>query len=222
MVGDNRLPSRGRTAADTRPMTLAKHVLSNVYASWLRATRPLRTGARRVSAHAHLSSAVMHPVSPSVVVLGKADVYGTGNIQLGEDLLLYPNLYLETQGTGRIMIGDGVVISTGAHLVAMDLIQIGSGTMIGEYVSVRDANHLRTAGFPMRSSGYVAAPITIGKEVWIGRGVVVLKGVTIGDGATIGANAVVTRDVEAGHTVVGVPAAPVHRTIPQLSDQNRR
>lgn len=210
-MADNRRLSRGKNAADTGIMTLAKNALSSFYASWLKTTSSLRRRVRRIGAHAHLASAVTHPVSASVVVLGKPEVYGTGDIKLGEDLLLYPSLYLETQGSGRIVVEDGVVISTGVHLVAMESIHIGPGTMIGEYVSIRDANHLRTADLPMRYSGHVAAPISIGREVWIGRGVVVLKGVTIGDGATIGANAVVTRDVAAGQTVVGVPASPINR-----------
>ena len=40
----------------------------------------------------------------------------------------------------------------------------------------------------------------------IGSGAVILGGVTIGAGARVGAGAVVSRDVEAGATVVGVPA----------------
>ena len=54
-----------------------------------------------------------------------------------------------------------------------------------------------------------ATPITIGDEVWIGRGVTILAGTNIGDGATVGANAVVTRDVPAGMTVVGIPARAI-------------
>ncbi len=47
---------------------------------------------------------------------------------------------------------------------------------------------------------------TLGEDVLIGAGAVILGGVFIGDGAKIGANAVVTSDVPAGKTAVGIPA----------------
>ena len=41
-----------------------------------------------------------------------------------------------------------------------------------------------------------------------GSSAILLPGVTVGDGAVIGAGSVVTRDVEAGVTVMGNPARP--------------
>ena len=142
-------------------------------------------------------------------MLGRIWVYGSGHIRIGENVLLYPGVHLETQGKARIELGDDVVISRGAHLVAMAGVTVGKGTLIGEYTSIRDANHMRDPGQPIRDSGYNAKPIRIGDEVWIGRGVTILGGVTIGDKATVGANAVVTRDVPEGVTVVGIPASPI-------------
>jgi serine O-acetyltransferase len=51
----------------------------------------------------------------------------------------------------------------------------------------------------------------IGGHVDIGAGAKVLGGVTIGDHACIGANAVVTRDVPAHATAVGIPARVLRR-----------
>ncbi len=175
----------------------------------LRATSSLRTYGGRLYYHAALSARLNRALPVSAVVMGRAAVHGTGAVQFGTDTLLYPELYLETRGAATITVGDRVVLSTGVHLVAMSGISIGDGTMIGEYTSIRDANHSRVQGVTLRDARHTAKPIVLGAEVWVGRGVTILGGVNIGDGATIGANAVVTRDVPARAVVAGVPARPI-------------
>jgi acetyltransferase-like isoleucine patch superfamily enzyme len=186
-----------------------KSLLSNLLSGLLRIAAPLREGLARLYAYASLAADLDESLPASVVVLGRIWVYGSRHIRIGENVLLYPGVHLETQGDARIELGDEVVISRGAHLVAMAGVTVGKGTLIGEYTSIRDANHMRDPGQTIRDSSYSAKPITIGDEVWIGRGVTVLGGVTIGDKATIGANAVVTRDIPEGVTVVGIPASPI-------------
>ena len=172
----------------------------------LRATASLRTYAGRLYHHAALSAHLKYALPVSTVVMGSVKAHGTGAVKFGKEILIYPDLYLETRGEATITIGDGAVLSTGIHLVAMSGIVIGAGTMIGEYTSIRDANHSRDSAASLRNAGHSAKPIVLGSEVWVGRGVTILGGVTIGDGATIGANAVVTKDVPASATVAGVPA----------------
>jgi acetyltransferase-like isoleucine patch superfamily enzyme len=144
--------------------------------------------------------------------MGTVELHGSRRIHLGQELYVYPGQYWETQGEGSLCIEDRVVISRGVHLVAHAGVHIGAGTMIGEYASIRDANH-RRGGAPsdLRVSGHESAAIRVGRGVWIGRGAAILAGVQIGDGAVIAANAVVTRDVAAGAVVGGVPARPLHR-----------
>lgn len=203
-AGEDDSPSAARSRIVKRALSA---ILSTVY----RSTSKARTHLVRIRSHAKLASSVASRVDDTVVVMGPPEVHGTGSIQVGINVLIYPALYLETEETGSIEIGDGVVISRGVHIVSRSRVVIGDGAMIGEYSSIRDANHLRVPGLTVRESGHVSSPIYIGREVWIGRGVTVLGGVTIGDGATIGANAVVTRDVPAGATVAGVPARPISR-----------
>jgi acetyltransferase-like isoleucine patch superfamily enzyme len=186
-----------------------KGPLSGALASVLRSTRGLRKNLTRLYAHAALSADVAGGAPASLVIEGQAFVDGTRNVRFGENVLLYSGLHLETQHDARIEIGNDVVISRGVHIVAMAAVTIGTGSMIGEYSSIRDANHQRSGEATIRQSGHTARPIVIGKEVWIGRGVTVLGGVTIGDGATVGANAVVTKDVPPGAIVAGVPAIPI-------------
>jgi acetyltransferase-like isoleucine patch superfamily enzyme len=164
------------------------------------------TPLRRAWWHALLGTRIGNAVPLDLVLLGAVEVHGTGDIEIGTNSYFFPGAYLETHGRGKIRIGKGVVLSRGVHIVAFDVVEIGEGSMIGEYTSIRDANHLRENNTPLRMSTHTALPIRIGREVWIGRGCAVLGGVSIGGYATAGANSVVTRDIPAGETHAGVPA----------------
>ena len=162
--------------------------------------------ARRLWANARLNSVLGSTVHPSVVVLSTPELHGTRQITLGTNLYLYRDLYFETQESGYIKIGNDVVLSRGVHLVAFAEIILEDGVMIGEYSSIRDANHRIVDGSSVRHSGHLGKPVHICRNVWIGRGVTILGGVTIGEGAVIGANAVVTKNIPAGAVAVGIPA----------------
>jgi acetyltransferase-like isoleucine patch superfamily enzyme len=185
-----------------------KAVLVMLLLPFARLLRGLQ-GARQLWAFSSLQAGLRQILDRSVVVLGCPELQGTRNIRLGRNLFFYRDVYLETRQDGAIVLGDDVVLSRGVHLVAFDGIQIGAGSMIGEYASIRDANHKFGAGLVLRESGHSARPIVIGRNVWIGRGVTILPGVRIGDDAVIGANAVVTRDVAAASVAAGVPARSI-------------
>lgn len=51
----------------------------------------------------------------------------------------------------------------------------------------------------------------LGSGIFIGSGAKVVGEIQLGDGSRVGANAVVLHDVEAGTTVVGIPARPVRK-----------
>jgi acetyltransferase-like isoleucine patch superfamily enzyme len=191
---------------------LTKQIASAVLTPVAQACNRL-DGWRRLWAYSRLRAALGGRLDPSVVVLGMPELHGTVNLWLGKELYLYRGLYLETQGQGRIEIGSGAVLSRGVHIVSYDSVVLGEGVMVGEYSSLRDANHRVATGQSARNTGHQAKPIRIGKDAWIGRGVAILPGVTIGEGAVVGANAVVTKDVAAGDVVAGVPARPIRKPL---------
>ena len=130
-----------------------------------------------------------------------------GALDLGELVSVGWNVEISVQ-CGRLEIGDRTFIGSGCTLVARDIISIGEDVLIAERVSIRDQDHA-VSGTTISASGFVTAPIRIGRGAWIGAGAIVLRGVTIGDGAVVGANAVVTRDVPPLGIVAGVPARPI-------------
>jgi maltose O-acetyltransferase len=76
--------------------------------------------------------------------------------------------------------------------------------MIGPKVQIYTAYHPLDPA--LRLSGKeLAAPVTIGNNVWLGGGSIICPKVAIGDNTTIGAGSVVTRDIPAIVFAAGNP-----------------
>lgn len=81
---------------------------------------------------------------------------------------------------------------------------IGETAVIGDTVTIYQ--HVTLGGTnPVDGKGGKRHPTILDGAV-IGSGAQVLGPITVGEGARVGANAVVTRDVPAGATMVGIPA----------------
>jgi serine O-acetyltransferase len=105
----------------------------------------------------------------------------------------------------------GVEIHPGALIGRRLFIDHGMGVVIGETAVIGDdvlLYHGVTLGGRAAGEAGRRHP-RLGDGVLVGAGAKILGPVVVGDGARIGANAVVTRDVAAGVTVVGVPAHPI-------------
>lgn len=115
------------------------------------------------------------------------------------------NVTIDVPLGGKLIIREGTRISIGSYISASDGITIGRNVLIGEYSSVRDADHGIKMGEFIKNQHLTKRSIWIGNDVWVGRGVIILKGINVGSGSVIGANAVVTRSTEPNEIVVGNP-----------------
>ena len=122
-------------------------------------------------------------------VSGRIALYRMMGIRIGRD----------------VFVGFGIEFDTNHS----ELIEIGNHVTISHRCIV--ASHMATSSDTPLRRLYPdsAAPVRIGNGAWICTGAILLPGVTIGENALVAAGAVVTRDVEAGTLVAGVPAVPV-------------
>lgn len=118
---------------------------------------------------------------------------------------------------GRFL--TGVEIHPGATIGRRFVIDHGQGVVIGETSDIGDDVTLYQSvtlggvapSIDSRSQVSVKRHPTILANAIIGSGAQVLGPITVGEGARVGANSVVTRDVPAGATAVGIPAHLIDR-----------
>lgn len=111
------------------------------------------------------------------------------------------------------VVGAGVHVGNfgefkNAHLAAG--VKVGHFGYLGD-VTVGEGTNIGAGTVVANFDGQRKHATTIGSGAFIGSDTVLRAPVTIGDGAATGAGSVVTQDVPAGVTVVGVPARPIIR-----------
>lgn len=119
------------------------------------------------------------------------------------------NIYGDCRIGKDCVIGAFVEIGPGVRIGDRCRVQsktyIPKGVFIGDDVFIGpDVTFLNDKKPP--SEGVHWAEIYVKDGVSIGGGALILPGVVLGEGCMIGAGAVVTKDVQPGETVVGVPA----------------
>lgn len=107
----------------------------------------------------------------------------------------------------NIQIGEGTIIGDHATLDGRAPLTIGSHVDIASGVMILNSQH--DLDDPHFSA--IEKPVTIGDYVFIGPRAIILPGVTLAKGATVAAGAIVTKDVEAGTIVAGIPAKPMRK-----------
>ena len=102
-------------------------------------------------------------------------------------------------GPGSVVLGLAHLspfVRLGAHGLVSYNASVGHDTTFGDHASVMP-------------NAAVSGQVVAGDRVLVGSGAAVREGVRLGDDVRIGAGAAVVGDVDAGLTVVGVPARPL-------------
>lgn len=121
-------------------------------------------------------------------IYGSAQIWYPPNLKIGENVILGPRVICYNQGF--ISIGDGSVISQGAHLCA-------------------SSHDISDPNFQL-----ITRPIAIGSRVWIAADAFVGPGVTVETGAVLGACAALFCNAEEWAVYRGNPAVLIKKRIP--------
>jgi len=119
--------------------------------------------------------------------------------------------YLRAQGN-LIYVGQNCFFNLGVNITDPYYVSIGNNVVLSDCSLI-----CHDGSVEMINTAYNIKVDSIGKidikdNVFIGHGAIVLGGVTIGPNAIVGAGAVVTKDVQPGDIVGGVPAKPIGKT----------
>lgn len=101
----------------------------------------------------------------------------------------------------RVFIGNDVLLDLRGGIVLEDDVTLSDRSTIVTHINVGYPDHPLQGVYPTKES-----VVTVKKGVYIGTGAIILPGSTIGKETVVAAGAVVTKRVDSGTLVAGVPA----------------
>ena len=122
--------------------------------------------------------------------------------KIGSNFTIRPPFYCD-YGC-HIFAGDNLYINYDCVILDCNRVYLGNNVLLAPKVQIYTGYH-PTDPETRLSGKELAAPITIGNNVWLGGGVIVCPGVNIGNNVTIGAGGVVTKDLPDNVVAVGNP-----------------
>ncbi|MFD6970572.1 acyltransferase [Streptomyces sp. NBC_01310] len=145
-----------------------------------------------------------------------------GHCIIGEQVTLTAGMMpdLDLGAEPMLVLGDGVVIGRGSHVIADARITIGANTFCGPGVYITSTNHSYDDPHePVGRQWPRNAPVEIGPGCWLGTGAVILPGARLGRNVVVAAGAVVRGEVPDHAVVAGAPARIVRRWQPETGWQ---
>ncbi|MCB2194273.1 MAG: acyltransferase [Bacteroidetes bacterium] len=153
-------------------------------------------------------------------------------IIIGDNVLFRRNVELRAHNNSKIIFGNNIRVDRGVRILSAnkseinikegvriglysvfnggDSIYIGEKSLISGFVYLQTSMHKFNKNIDIQNQGYSHLPIHIDKDVWLGTHAVILPGCDLAEGAIIGSNAVVTKRVDKGVIVGGVPAKKIN------------
>lgn len=117
-------------------------------------------------------------------------------------------------GRGRIIVGDGSLVYSGAELRCHhgSTIRLGRRVLFTRGAAAVTGSHVfDDPSAAIIAQGIRTADITVEDDVWIGYRAVLLPGARIGRGTVVGAGAVVSGRLPPGVVAGGVPARVIRQ-----------
>lgn len=151
------------------------------------------------------------------------DSLSSEGIKFGNNVSIQKRVIIECSGSLKnlgkgLILGNNVGIGSNSFLGCAGGIEIADDTIIGNYVSFHSENHNYTKGDVLiRLQGVNHKGIKIGRNCWIGAKATILDGTILRDGCIVAAGAVLNgKEYPINSIIGGVPAKVIKSRVTSL------